>query len=117
VLGQLLARKVLDDEEVGLQVLAQRQLLFLESLLGDQIPDQVEDRAAQDSVALLDGLVADGPGAVRFSQARSSQEDGTRGLADKLAARQVVDLLSWDQGIKVPVEGVQGLRHPEAGGT
>ena len=67
MLGQLLARKVLDDEQIGLQVLAQRQLLLLERLLRDQVPDQIEDRAAQDPVALLDRLVADGLGAVRFA--------------------------------------------------
>jgi hypothetical protein len=58
-LGQLLHPKIIDDEQVRLEIAGQDLLLTVEGLVLQEVPHHVEDRAVQHRVTRFDRLVAD----------------------------------------------------------
>jgi hypothetical protein len=55
----LLHAHVVDDEQVGLEVLGEDFVVAGEGLVVKEVAHNIEDRAVQDQAALLDGLVAE----------------------------------------------------------
>jgi hypothetical protein len=51
---------VVNDQEIGLQILAQELVFFTQDLIVQKVTDDIEDGAVQDQEAGLDGLVANG---------------------------------------------------------
>jgi len=117
MLGQLLEPHVVDDEEIGLQVLAQGAVLLVEGLLLEEVSDEIEDGDVANEAALLDGLVADGLGQVGLAEAGRPEKKDVGGLGDELASGQLEDLLLRDLGVEAPVEVLEGLEAHELGVT
>ena len=113
VFGHLLQPHVVNDDEVGLQVSAQRLVLLVESLVLHEVAHQIEDGAVEHQEVLADGLVADGLGQMGFADTRWPEEQNILGFANKPAARQIVNLFFVDRGIKAPVEVIQGFQMAE----
>ena len=99
VFGQLLQSHVIDDDEVGFQVFAQRLSRWLKA--SSFRNDQIEDGTVEHQKVLTDGLVTNGLGQMGFADARWTEEQHIFGFADKPAlARSKISFL-WTEGLKL----------------
>ncbi len=117
LLGQVLDAHVVDNEQFGLQILRQRPILPGEGLIRHQFPHQIEDRAVQHIKPQPNRLVAESLDQMTFSHARRAEQEDIPGLADEVTRRQFVDPVPLDARIKRPVEPLERLEFPEAGGS
>jgi hypothetical protein len=113
VLGQLLQSHIVDDEQVGLEVMAQETVLLVEGLVLEKIADQIEDRGVADKQVALDRFVADGLGQMGFAQSRRTEEEDVGAFLDEVASGQLEELLLGQLGIKAPVEVLEGFQSVE----
>jgi hypothetical protein len=116
VLGQLFQTHVVNDDQVGFEIFAQGFVLLVEGFVLHEIPDQVEDGTVEHQEVLADGLITDGLGQMRFADAGRTEEQDIFGFADKLARRQIVNLLFVDGRIETPIEVLQWFEGVEVGG-
>ena len=113
VLGQGAQTHVVDDQEVGLDVLLEHAIALLEGIVGQEVADQVKDRAVADDEALLDRLIPDGLGEHGFADARRADEQNVGFCSNEVAGSQFVDLLLGDRGIEAPFKLVERLEGAE----
>jgi hypothetical protein len=78
VLGQLLESHVVDDQEIGLEVVAQEPVFLIEGLVLQEVADEIEDGGISHEQVALDGLVADRLGEVGLAEAQAARGRGRR---------------------------------------
>lgn len=108
-LGQGFEAHVVDDDQVGLEVAAQGFVLLFEGFGFEEVADQVEDRAVEHFLALLDGFVAQRLGQMGFADAGWAEEQQVLPLAQILAGGQFEELRPADGGVELPVEVFQAF--------
>jgi hypothetical protein len=113
VLGELLHAHVVDDEEIGSEVAGERGIVVFDGFFVEEVADDVEDGSVEHGSALLDGGVADGLGDVGFAGSWWSHEEDVTGIVEELAGGEFEEVSSWDAGVEVPVELIDGLQVSE----
>jgi hypothetical protein len=116
VFGELLEAHVIDDEQIGFEILTQPAVALGERFFGEEIGDQIEDRPIAHEEALLDRFVADRLRQVGLADAGGADEEHVGGLADKVPGRQLVELLARDRGIEPPIEVLKAFERGKLGG-
>ena len=89
---------------------------MFEGFVFHEVAHQIEDGAVEDFLALLDGLVAQGLGQMRFADARRAEQQNIFALAEVSAGGQFEDLFAVDRRVELPVEVFEGLKGTEVGG-
>lgn len=113
VFREFLQSHVVDDEKVGLQVLAKEAVLLIKGIVLEKVADEVEDRSVAHEQIALNGFVADCLGEMGLAQSRGPDEEDVGALLDEAAGGQIKELLPLQFWIKAPVklfEGLQGMK-------
>src|SRR5690606_37800712 len=71
---ELFDSHVIEDQEIGLEVLCHDLVMPLERLVVHQVADRIEDAAIEDGEAGLDQSAADALGQVTFADTRRPRE-------------------------------------------
>ena len=86
VLPRLFGRRfqshVVDGHQIGFEIATQGLVLLFEGLVFHEVAHQIEDGAVKDFLALLDRLVAQGLGQMRFADARRAEQQNIFALAE-----------------------------------
>jgi hypothetical protein len=106
---QLLHTHVINDEQIGLEILRQHFVAIAEQLVVEEVADQIEDGAVQDQEARFDGVVAERLGQKTFSHAGRTQEQNVATVSDELTRRQLEDRLFGDRCVEAPIELIERL--------
>src|ERR1017187_1557681 len=115
-LRQLFHAHVVNDQQVGLEILRQHLVAVAEQLVVEEVAYQIEDGAVQDQEARFDGVVTERLSQKTFADAGRPQEQNIAMVAYELARRQLEDRLFGDRGIETPIELIKCLDLPEVGG-
>lgn len=67
VFGELLQPHIINDDQIWLEVFAERSVLLFESFVLHEVAHQIEDGTVEDFLALFNGFVAQCLGEVRLS--------------------------------------------------
>jgi hypothetical protein len=110
VLGELLHAHVVDDEEIGSEVARERGVVVLDGFFVEEVANDIEDGSVEHGSALLDGGVADGLGDVGLAGSWWSHEENVAGVVEELASGEFEEVPSWERGVEVPVELIDGLQ-------
>jgi hypothetical protein len=113
VLGELLHAHVIDDEEIGSEVAGERGVVVFDRFFVEEVADDIEDGSVEHGSALLDGGVADGLGDVGLAGSWWSHEENVACVVEELAGGEFEEVSSWDAGVEVPVELIDGLQVSE----
>jgi len=108
-LGQLLHAHVVEDQQVGLEVLGHHLVVALEGLVVEHVAHGVEDGAVEHGPAGLDQAQPDRLRQMAFSHARRTAQEHVATLTHEAAGGQVEDRLLLDRAVEVPVEIFQSL--------
>ena len=111
--GQLLEAHVIDDEQIGFEIMAEGFVTLLQRFLREEIGDDIKDGAVAHDEALLDGFIADGLGEVGFANAGRADEEDIGAFADEVASGQFVDLFPRYGAVKPPVKVLQRFEFGE----
>ena len=112
--GQLLESHIIDDEQIGFEVMAQGFVPLLQGLLGEEVGHHIKDGAVTHHEALFDGFIADGLGEMGFADAGRADEEHIGALADEVAGGQFVDVFPRYGAVKPPVKVLQRFEFGEA---
>jgi len=111
--GELLHAHVVDDEEIGSEVAGERVVVVFDRFFVEEVADDIEDGPVEHGSPLLDGGVADGLGDVGLAGSWWSHEENVSGVVEELAGGEFEELSTWDAGVEVPVELIDGLQVSE----
>jgi len=112
-LGQLLEAHVVDDEQVGFEVLTQGAIFLEQGFVLEEIADEIEDGSIADEQVALDRFVADRLGDVGLAQTGRAKEEDIGVLADELTGGQVEELVLGQLWVKAPVKVLEGFEGME----
>src|SRR5262249_45194158 len=83
--GQILHAHVINDEKIRFEVLVQDAVLPFECLVLEEVPHDVEDRAVENDMSLLDRLIADRLCEERLASAWRADQEHVLPFADETA--------------------------------
>src|SRR6266404_8962598 len=80
---------LIDDQQIGLEILAEDFVLAAQGFVVQEVADHVEDGVIQDQEARFDRLIAESLDQERLAHARWSQQKYVAAFADEAATHQI----------------------------